>query len=69
MSKKDEEQEGTRCEFVFDELTMSRIELIKKELKIGTRKDAVKEAINQLAFRIEPNTASHAVWREAKDPK
>ena len=47
-----EKVEGTRCEFVFDDYTMKCIEAIRKELGIGTRKDAVKVAIYQLAGRI-----------------
>ncbi len=53
MPKKAAEKvEGTRCEFVFDDYTMKCIDVIRKELGISTRKDAVKVAIYQLAGRI-----------------
>lgn len=49
MPKKNEEtQEGTRCEFVFDDYTMNCIEAIQKNLKIGTRKDAVKIMLKKI---------------------
>lgn len=47
-----EKAEGTRCEFVFDDYTMKCIDVIRNELGISTRKDAVKVAIYQLAGHI-----------------